>query len=262
LIAGPAIGASIAAATDPAFALAIDSVSYLASAFLLLRVRRPFEVVLDAPRAHWKLELREGLRFLWHDRVLRALTLSGFGNSVSFGAVLGLTVVIAVQRLGVPDDSALIGLLFSANAAGGLIAALVLPRATGRRPTPRLTAVTLFLSFALTIVIAFVMSFGVALVVWTVWAVTVQLTILNGITYRQQTTPDHLQSRVNVVARMLAWGGQPIGAALGGVVAAVANVQVAILVTSAAVGIAAVSARRPLWHGSRWVGPIGPANGE
>jgi len=262
LIAGPAIGASIAAATDPAFALALDSVSYLASAFLLMRVRRPFEVARDTPRAHWRLELREGLRFLWRDKVLRALTLSGFGNSVSFGAVLGLTVVIAVQRLGVPDNSALIGLLFSANAAGGLVAALALPRLIGKRPAPRLSAVTLFLSFALTIVIAFVTSFGVALVVWTVWAVTVQLTILNGITYRQQTTPDHLQSRVNVVARMLAWGGQPVGAALGGAIAAVTDVQTAILVMSGAVGIAAFAARGPLWRGARWVGPVGPANGE
>ena len=180
--------------------------------------------------------------------MLRALTLSGFGNSVSFGAVLGLTVVIAVQRLGLSDDDALIGLLFSANALGGLAAALVLPRLTGKRPAPRLSAVTLFASFGLTIAIAFITSFGVVLVVWAVWALTVQLTILNGIAWRQQTTPDHLQSRVNVVgadARV----GRPTGRGrVGGAIAAVANVQTAILVTSAAVGIAAVAARRTLWR--------------
>jgi hypothetical protein len=33
------------------------------------------------------------------------------------------------------------------------------------------------------------------------------LVIVNGITLRQQVIPDHLQGRVNVTARMVAWVG-------------------------------------------------------
>jgi MFS family permease len=252
LIAGPALGAGIAAATDPAFALGVDAVTYLASALLLTGITRPFEVPRDdRQHATWMADLREGLQYLWRDRVMRALTLAGFGNSLSFGAVLGLTVVIAVERLGVGSHDARLGLLFSANALGGLAAAAALPRLTHGRPAPRVSAVTLHAAFGATVAIAFVRAFPLAIGLWVVWGFVVQVTILNGIAYRQQVTPDHLQSRVNVVARMLAWGGQPLGAAIGGALAALLDVRTAILVTSAAVGVAAVAAGRPLWRAAR-----------
>jgi MFS family permease len=248
LIIGPALGATIAAATDPAFALGVDAVTYLASALLLRTITRPFEVGTRRPGAtRWGEDLREGLRFLWGNRVVRALTLTGFGNSVSFGAVLGLTVVVAVRQLGVPDHDARIGVLYSAGAVGSLLGAVLLPRLVRGRYAPRLTVVTLHAAFAATVAIALTTSFAVAVGLWLVWQLVVQLTILNGIAYRQQVTPDHLQSRVNVVARMLAWGGQPFGAALGGVLAVATDVRTALLLTSAAVGIAAATSWRPLW---------------
>ena len=61
------------------------------------------------------------------------------------------------------------------------------------------------------------------------------LVIVNGITLRQQVIPDHLQGRVNVTARMIAWGGTPFGAALGGVIAQLAGIRVAYLVMAAGV---------------------------
>lgn len=249
LIVGPAFGATISAATDPAFALGVDAATYLASALLLRTITRPFELGPRRPgTSRWADDLREGLRFLWDNRVVRALTLTGFGNSVSFGSVLGLTVVVAVRRLDVPDDDARIGVLYSAGAVGSLAGAILLPRLVRGRHAPRLTVVTLHVCFAVTIVIALTTSFAAAVGLWFVWQLAVQLTILNGIAYRQQVTPDHLQSRVNVVARMLAWGGQPFGAALGGALAAATgDVRVALLLSSAAVGIAALSSWRPLW---------------
>ncbi len=61
--------------------------------------------------------------------------------------------------------------------------------------------------------------------------------IVNGIVARQVVTPDHLQSRVNTTARLIAWGGSPLGAALGGVVAGAAGTEWALRV--AAVGLLA-----------------------
>lgn len=247
-IAGPALGAGIAAATDPAFALGVDAASYIASAVLLRTISRPFEVTERAPgRVPWRADLAEGLRFLWGHRVIRALTLGGFGNSLSFGAVLGLTVVLGVRRLGLSDHDARLGLLYSAGAVGSLIAAVALPRLTRRWRAVRLSVVALHATFALTIAIALTTSFHVAVALWVAWDLGVQLTILNGIAYRQRVTPDHLQSRVNVVARMMAWGGQPLGAAIGGGLAAAFDVRTAILVMSVAVGIAAVGSARALW---------------
>jgi hypothetical protein len=46
----------------------------------------------------------------------------------------------------------------------------------------------------------------------------------------QQLTPDELQGRVNTTGRMIAWGGTPFGALIGGLVAQGYGVRVAFLV--------------------------------
>ena len=55
------------------------------------------------------------------------------------------------------------------------------------------------------------------------WAITLTITV--GITYRQLVAPDHLRSSVNVIGRMVAWGGQPVGAATGALIASMASVN-------------------------------------
>ena len=45
--------------------------------------------------------------------------------------------------------------------------------------------------------------------------------VINNISFRQEETPEDMQSRVNTTGRMLSWGlGAPAGALLGGVVVA------------------------------------------
>jgi hypothetical protein len=70
---------------------------------------------------------------------------------------------------------------------------------------------------------------------------------MNGVALRQRQTPDHLQSRVNVTARMLSWGTAPIGALGAGALAELFDVRVAYLVLVSPVLIAAVASwRSPL----------------
>ncbi len=64
-------------------------------------------------------------------------------------------------------------------------------------------------------VLALTSRFEVAPLVYAALAPSFQVTVINGITHRQEVTPDQLQSRVNVVGRMIARGGQPFGAILG-----------------------------------------------
>jgi len=77
------------------------------------------------------------------------------------------------------------------------------------------------------------------------------LTIINGIALRQQVTPDGLQSRVNATGRMLAAGGLPLGAALGGVVADAASIQATYLTMAAGVGLSTIFG---------WLSPLRRAN--
>ena len=54
------------------------------------------------------------------------------------------------------------------------------------------------------------------------------------VSLRQQLTPDELRGRVASVARLLAWGTQPIGAFLGGVVASAYGLRAPFFVAVAA----------------------------
>jgi MFS family permease len=77
-------------------------------------------------------------------------------------------------------------------------------------------------------------SAGLAVALLTCHGVFLAVTITTGIVYRQETAPEHIRSRVMTVGRMIAWGGQPFGAAAAGLIAHLAGVQLAYL---AAVGL-------------------------
>ncbi len=256
-IVGPALGGLLATTIGPAQAMGVDAASYLGSGLLLLSVRRPLRGS-SIPRrvGSMRVEIAEGLRYLWGHRMVRALTLLGTGLSTSMGAMLGLLVVFAVEQLGVGNDDWRIGLLFSAGSAGALMASASLPGLRRRVPVPRISLSSLGVGWACMVVMACVSRFDVALVAYLGFLGTCQLAIVNGISYRQLVTPDELQGRVNVVARMIAWGGQPLGAAIGGLLASAFGVRTALVVMSLGIGSSFVAG---LLGPLRRVDPISPA---
>jgi MFS family permease len=245
-VAGPAVAGVLAATIGPAYAIGFDAVSYGVSAIALLLVRAPFSTRhLDAASVEPVVrrlvsDVREGLRFLWGHRLVRALTLLGFGISFTGGAVTGLTVVYGVRALGLPDTGAGIGLLFSAAAAGSLVSSLMLPRLDRRFATGSITLTGLTAAVFAVAALAFATNFVAALVFFFAWGAAQTLVIINAISLRQRVAPDHLQSRVNVSARMIAWGGMPFGAAVGGALAEVTSIQTTYLVMAVGVAISAV----------------------
>ncbi len=52
------------------------------------------------PAGRIVIDIREGLRYLWQQRLVRTLTVLAFGLSVTGGAVVGLLVVYGVRALG------------------------------------------------------------------------------------------------------------------------------------------------------------------
>lgn len=228
-VIGPAIGAALAAAIGAANAVWIDAASFAVAALLVAGIRGSFQAERP-PGGHPPMrdQVRQGLHYIRHHRVIRTLITAGFGNSFAFGVITGLLVVYAVRQLGIPDDSARIGVLYSAGALGALIAGLVFGRIFRFDKAGRIAAITILISALLLGALAFVTVFAVALVVFGLFSLSQMLTTANGITYRQMATPDALQSRVNVIGRMVAWGGQPFGAAIGGVLAQATSVRTAV----------------------------------
>ena len=249
-LVGPALGGVCVAVAGAPAVLALDGASYLLAAVLLARVRVPARPPEEPAGRRWsrmRQDVAEGLRYLWWQPTIRTLTLLGVGNSLTAGAVTGLVVVVATRRLGLADDDPRIGLLFAAAAAGTLAVSLALPRIHARWRVGAITLGALIANWVALLAWAATREWRLAVVVLAVLQAANTLVNINGIVVRQALTPDRLQGRVNTTARMIAWGGTPFGALLGGILADAAGVAGALLVMSAGVAVSFLAGvRTPL----------------
>lgn len=256
-LVAPAVAGGLLAVLAPAQAIIVDAVSYLVSAVLLASIRRPFEARPgDRGQAGPpgpgggpgpdRGGILDGLRFLWGHRLLRAMTMAGAAVSVTGGAVTGLLVVYAVRALGLARTDPRIGLLYTAAAAGGLIAAIAVPRIRRRVPAGRVMLVFLGLNVVAVAAVALAPGFGFALLALAAYLACYSMVTISGIAYRQEATPDGLQSRVNTAGRMLGWGGYPLGAFAGGALAEVLPIRITLLVMAVPLAAAFLLTLRPL----------------
>jgi MFS family permease len=200
-IAAPALGGVLATALGPAPAIALSTRAAERARAARAMVTAPAAIVLRAFAA-----IREGLGFLVRHRPVRALTLLGFGNGFTGGAVTGLLVAYGVRALGPRQDGPRLGTLFTAGALGALGASLALPRLTRRVAVGRIALISLCSNSLMLLGVALAPAFIVGLVLL-LWDACYTLIIISGIALRQIVTPEPLQSRVNATARMIAWGG-------------------------------------------------------
>lgn len=245
-IGGPAAAGLVVAGWGPATALVIDAGACLVAAALLTAISTPMGPARrEGPRTRLRADMVEGLTFVMRHPVIRPLTLAGTLNSIAGGAVTGLVVVLAVEQLGSTADGDVPGLLLTAIATGGFLAAVSLPRLLRIIPLGKVTIGALALGLPSVVVLALTDTVTVAAGALVVWGLATTLVILNGISTRQQVTPDHLQARVNTSARMLAWGGTPFGALAAGATAQRTGTGVALggvaIVCAAAVAYAVAS---------------------
>ena len=132
------------------------------------------------------------------------MTMAGAAVSVTGGAVTGLLVVYAVRALGLAQTGPRIRLLYAAAARR--------PDRRDRgaadpapRPGRRVMLVFLGLNVVAVAGVALAPGFGFALLALAAYLACYSVVTISGIAYRQEATPDGLQSRVNTAGRMLAW---------------------------------------------------------
>lgn len=252
MLIGPTLGAALIAVLPAPYVLGFDAASYLLSALLLLSIRKPFGRPhgRPGPRPRMRTDIAEGLRFLWHQPVIRTLTFAVCGACLSWGGTFGLLVVYANRALHLTHVDVRLGLLYAAGQLGGLISVAAVPRLIKRFPVGRMIAAFLVANTVALVLLAIAPSYGWALVLFFCYQLVFVVVTSTGITVRQLLTPDHLQSRVNTAGRLIAYGGQPVGAVVGGVLAEVLPIRLAFAVMASAV---AVGAGLALWSclGSR-----------
>ncbi|MEM1335837.1 MAG: hypothetical protein AAGG08_20510, partial [Actinomycetota bacterium] len=234
------------AVVSPSTALALDALTFLFAAAVQRTIGSDFRRGAPGDRGVVD-QLRTAWRFLREEVAALTLIIAGFLNSIAIGIVLGLLVPWAIEDLGYATDDVRVGVLHAMIGVGGLVAAAVFSRVFTMGRVRWLTPTTLLWSAMFVAAMSFVTA-SLAPVVVAAFAAGIMLTIQIGITYRQLVTPDQLVSTVNTLGRMIAAGGQPVGAAFGAVLATrcsidTAQIAAAVVLLVTSVATASVLAR-------------------
>ena len=219
----PAAGLLIAVA----FALPfyVDAATFLVSAVLIFAIVGDFRpqgtVAANGPGAkiNWVGEIKEGVSWLWQNRLLRSLAIILGTLNAMFTVAFTTYVFFAQEILGLTASQ--FGLLMTAGAFGGVLGSVVASKISvklGSGTSLFVSIIMMMLQFLVTGLTSSALVAWIAFFVGTLWGV-----VWNVITVslRQQIIPDELLGRVNSVYRFFAWGMMPIGSLLGGAIVAI-----------------------------------------
>lgn len=227
--AGPLLGALLLA-TGTVFALGTTAIAYVVGALVLVLLVgrfRPTVAEVKRPGSVHR-DIRDGLTFLWQNRVLRVMALTLTVMCACWGAWMALIPLAASRLMGAGSNE--YGLLMSALGLGGVLGAMTVGRINrllGRRwamfadlvgtlilvATPWLTS-----SIALNAAAAFLGGMGGVL-----WSV-------NSRTIGQSLVPDALLGRYTSALRMFSWGSLPLGSVIAGILAQWFGMRIAFLI--------------------------------
>ncbi|NIH67159.1 MFS transporter [Modestobacter marinus] len=238
---GPAVAGLVISTAGAGTAFAVNAVSFLAVLIGLARIDRS-ALHRTARLARGRGQAREGLRYAWHHRELRACLFL-----VAVVGVFGqnFRVILPVTATEVLDgDAATYGYLTAALGLGAVLGALGAAsseQVTGRRLllwTVLFGVVNLAMALAgqLPVALAVLAAVGVANILFN----TVARSLL-----QVHSTPE-MQGRVMALHGLLFLGTTPIGAPLLGWICATAGSAVGFLVAGGSALLAAVAAARQL----------------
>ena len=204
-----------------------DAVSYVVSVCSLLFIKTKFQQERTQERRKLYIEIKEGLVWLWRQPLIRYMAfLTGGLNLVNAGFIPILVVLVKQQH----GSSLIYGVILTIGGVGGIAGALL-----GTPIQKRFRFGTVIIS-----------TVWVGALLWPLYAIApnpiilgviAALSFINGpvynvvqFSYRLALIPDELQGRVNSVFRLLAFGFQPLGWVVTGVLIQLISVIPTILV--------------------------------
>jgi MFS family permease len=214
---GPALAGVLILWIGPAPLLFIDGTTFLASALLVgLGVPRLTHTTTSslAPR-RYLADLREGLDFLWHERLLRAaVAVIVVTNMLDMGMIQVLLPAYGRQTEHNPAAS---GLLLAAVGAGALAGTFAYGALGARLPRKTTFAVAFLIAGApRPLVLAAGAPFGVALAITALSGFAAgAINPLFGV-LQFERIPSHLRARVIGAITAGAYAGMPVGGLLAG----------------------------------------------
>lgn len=219
-IAGPTLGGWLVQTLGAPLAMGFDAASFLLSALCLGLIRKPEPrpKPLEIQAGVWR-EIGEGLRLIWHQPTLRALTMSISTISFFNAALEAVYLLYMTRNLNLAPS--LIGLIFGAGSVGFLLGALLPAYLTARVSLGGMIISGLFLTAASDFILPLAAGpqlLIVALLISGQICFGLGLTLFNvgQMSLRQAVTPDELQGRMNSTINVAVGGAILLGALVGG----------------------------------------------
>ena len=237
-LAAPFVAGLLAQHLSPTWGYALAAVGAAVALACIVALPKAAAPTAGDQRPSLASAIQAGARFVVRHELLRGISLCAIFWNFAFFALLAVWAPLALSLLKL--DPASMGLAQSAYGAGLILGALVAPISSRRLPplatlifgpAVSVIAAALFLlapsvgssgnGFAFAAAAHFLVGFGPML--WLICQTTV----------RQLVTPAPMLGRVNATVQTAIYGVRPLGALVGGIVAAQAGLQAALLLIAA-----------------------------
>lgn len=237
---GPALGGLLVQAFVAPVALALDAVTYLASALLLRSLPPLPPPAAETERRGLFRTIGDGLAFCFTHPYIRPLAAAGAWINFWTEALLAVFLSHAVTDLGMAP--AVIGLVLGGASLGYLTGSLIVPavnRRIGVGPAIIL-GVVLQLGFGIAALAPASAPLPWVLAGFGLHAIGISMWNVNAVSLRQATTPRPMLARMNATNRFLLWGTMPLGASAGALLAAGFGMDTAVVIAGIAVPLCAL----------------------
>jgi MFS family permease len=236
-VGGPALAGILVQVLTAPFALLVDALSFLASAFFLGRVRAP-----DSPVEHDPGTIREqlaaGMSFIVRDPIMRPSVFAVATMNLFNYGYQALFILFATRHLGL--EPGLLGLVLGAAAVGAVLGAAIaapLGARIGIGPA-YILGLIVFPAAAIAIPLAEGLPFALVIAVLFVaeffGGLGVMILDINGGALLIARTPARIRGRAGGAFRFVNMGVRPIGATIGGILGSLIGVRETLLIVTVA----------------------------
>ena len=219
-IVGPGLAGTLVQLLSAPIAVLVDALSFLVSALSLAWIRAPEPRSKSEEPSHGMVRaIAEGLRFVFGEPHLRALTLS-YATLTLFNSVLeAISLLYLTRDVGITP--LLLGSIFAISSIGFVLGALLAGRLTRRVGIGVTLLITPMILGGSDLIVPLTglaphYAFPLLGVAQFLFGLAKPVLSINQVSLRQAITPERLQGRMNATVAFLASGLPTLGALLGG----------------------------------------------
>jgi len=218
-VVGPGIGGALISWVGASTAVVTDALSYAVSFVCVIAIRTPAEVPERGENpTSLVTDIREGLRFVWHEHRIRAVAFCTSTSNLFSGVMMAVVLLLMTRELGFSGGK--IGFVFAASGLGAIVGALLAPSLARRVGVGPAIVLSIAVSGTGPFLIAGATGAAAPAMLAGGFGILECAAVaynINQVSVRQAICPRRLQGRMNASVRFLVWGTLPLGGFIGGV---------------------------------------------